>query len=313
MILCVTPNPALDRVILVRGLQPGRSSVGQHTLTVAAGKGVSTARAVRALGGDPVCAGFLAGDYGTYHEELLQHEGLKTAWTRLESPDAETRTTYVIVDPDTGQSTVINEPGPTVSVEDWARLHADVMRESALAKVVSFSGSLPAGSPPESFAHLISELSKARRSVWVDTSGEALRAAISACPAAIKINGAEAGSLLGTGVQGVESAVLAATELRQRGIGTVVISLGQMGAILSSDDGNWWAQPPTITVASAVGSGDSLLAGLMCGIAANINPPDALRQGVAAGGANALSLGAGQFTRSEFEAVLTATTLSRIS
>jgi 1-phosphofructokinase family hexose kinase len=313
MILCVTPNPALDRVILVRDLQPGMAAEGKHTLTVAAGKGVSTARAVRALGGDPVCAGFLGGDYGAYHEELLKSEGLKTAWTRLDSSDAETRTTYVIVDPVTGRSTVINEPGPTVSAEDWARLHADVMREAALAKVVSFSGSLPAGSPPDLFAHLISELCKAGRRVWVDTSGDPLRSAILACPAAIKINGGEAGSVLGTRVQGIDSAVLAANELRQRGIGTVVISLGEMGAILSSSEGNWWAQPPMITVASAVGSGDSLLAGIMCGVAGDIALPDALRQGVAAGGANALSLGAGQFTRSEFEAVLAGTTLKRIS
>src|SRR5712692_5019484 len=295
-ILCVTPNPALDRVLLVRGLQPGQSSTGQHTLTVAAGKGVSTARAVRALGGDPVCAGFLGGDYGAYHEELLQLEGLKTAWTRLESPDAEMRSTFVIVDPDTGRSTVINEPGPTVSADDWARLHADVMRESARVKVVSFSGSLPAGSPLDSFAHLIAALGKAGRAVWVDTSGEPLRIAVAACPAALKVNGAEAGSLLGMTINGIESAISAANELRQRGIGVVVISLGELGAILACSAGNWWAQPPTITVASAVGSGDSLLAGIMCGTADGIDLPDALRRGVAAGGANALSLGAGQFT-----------------
>jgi 1-phosphofructokinase family hexose kinase len=302
MILSVTPNPGIDHVVIVPGFKPGQAITHPETHTVAAGKGVSMARAARTLGADPVCAGFLGGFMGRLHIDLTTREGLKTAWTWL---DAETRTCTIIADTEQGIATVINEPGPTVSAADWARLCQDVWREAAQASYVSFSGSLPPGSSTEVYGDLIRALMAAGRSVFVDSSGDALRAALAARPTAIKVNGLEAGAILGRPVKTVAEALEAAAELRQRGIDLVALTLGERGAVMVSKDGQWMARPPRLQhIVSAVGSGDSFFAGLVSSLEAGLALAEALCRAVAAGAANALSAAAGEFQASQFAAIL---------
>jgi fructose-1-phosphate kinase PfkB-like protein len=59
-----------------------------------------------------------------------------------------------------------------------------------------------------------------------------------------------------------------------------------------------------VKVVSAVGSGDSLLAGIALGTAQSLLLEDSIRQGVAAGTANAMTLGAGVFTKNDFQHLL---------
>ncbi len=306
MILCVTPNPAIDRTLVVPGFAVGEVFRSTQTMLIAAGKGVSVARAAHTLGANPTCAGFLGGPTGQMHQELLSQEGIRTAWTWIE---AETRVCVIIADPDSGKATVVNDPGPRVTAEDWRRLSVDVLREAAQSAYVCFSGSLPPGSPVEAYSGLIRDLCAAGRPVWVDSSGESLRAALSASPTGIKVNGAEIGAVLGMEVRDFDSAFRAASRLRQMGIENVAITLGESGAILVSGSDEWCARPPRVQVISAVGSGDSFFAGLISALAANAQPDEALRRAVAAGAANALTPGAGRFTLDEFQEILAKTVL----
>lgn len=302
MIVSVTPNPGIDHVIIVPGFKPGQAITHPETYTVAAGKGVSMARAARTLGADPVCAGFLGGFTGRLHTDLTTREGLKTAWTWL---DVETRTCTIIADTEQGVATVINAPGPTVSAADWVRLRQDVLREAAQVNYVCFSGSLPPGSSTQTYGALIRELMATGRSVFVDSSGDALRAALAARSTAIKVNGSEAGAVLGRSVKTDAEALDAAVEIRKRGIDLVALTLGERGALLVGEGGQWSARPPKLqNVVSAVGSGDSFFAGLVSSLEARFSLPEALRRAVAAGAANALSPAAGDFQSSQFEALL---------
>jgi len=307
VILCVTPNPAVDRTLLVPGLRPGEVHRAAQTIVAAGGKGLNAARAMRALGGDPVCAGFLGGHSGRLLAELAEHESLRCVWTWIEG---ETRTCVIVVDPEDGEATVINEPGPAVAADDWARLQADVLRASARADCVCLSGSLPPGASPNMLADLLRALRAAGQHVWVDMSGAALRAALTVEEVGLKVNSAEVGAVLDRAVAGVEAACEAACALRQRGAGPVVLTLGELGAVMATDSGAWWARPPAVNVLSAVGSGDVFLAGLVTALAANASPAEALRQAVAAGAANALSAGGGRFALDDFQALLAATQIT---
>ncbi len=309
MLLSITPNPALDRVLTIPGFLPGMRADDTQAITTAAGKGVSTARAAHILGAKTLCAGFLGGVAGHRHQALLEQEKLPGAWTWIQ---AETRTCYIIVDPHSRKSTVINDPGPTVSSEDWTRLQADVVRLAEQSAYVSFNGSLPVGSPLEAYQGLIRALTEAGHFVWVDISGAALQTALDVIPTGLKVNGTEAGTLLGTTVSSVEEAAKAADTLRSNGIMIVIITLGELGAVMATSSGNWWARPPALEVVNAVGSGDSFLGGLLTALTNDASLPEALRNGVAAGGANALSLGAGQFELTDFETVLSVTMLQRL-
>jgi fructose-1-phosphate kinase PfkB-like protein len=128
--------------------------------------------------------------------------------------------------------------------------------------------------------------------VIVDTSGAALRAAFASRPWAVKVNAHELSELLGCTIKGVEEAAVALKELR-RCVQLAVVTLGAQGALAASDEGCWWACPPAIDLVSSVGSGDSLLAGLCCGLLRGQALAEALRLGVACGSANALTIGGG--------------------
>jgi 1-phosphofructokinase family hexose kinase len=306
VILCVTPNTAIDRTLIVPGFRAGEVLHAERALVVAGGKGLNVARSIRLLGTEARCAGFLGGHSGRLFAELVEHEGLRGAWTWIEH---ETRTCVIIVDPECGQATGVYEPGVTVSLEDWAHLQADVLRESTDASAVCFSGSLPSGVPPQAFADLIASLGAAGQRVWVDTSGAALQAALAAGPFGIKVNSSEAGAILGRDVRGVTAALEAADELRRAGPTLVALTLGASGAALVSETERWRVQPPPVRALSSVGSGDAFLAGLVTGFENGSDCSEALRWAVAAGTANALSAGGGQFTMADFNRLLSDVTI----
>ena len=309
MILCVTPNPALDRTMSVPGLRLGEVARATHSFTAAGGKGLNVARVVRGLGGAVLCAGFLGGHSGRLLAGLAEREGLPAAWTWFAG---ETRTSIILLDPQGGDATVINEPGPAVTSEDWARLTADVLRAAEGSDYVCLSGSLPPGSTAELLAELLRSLVTAGRQVWVDTSGAALAAALAIDAVGIKVNGAEAAEIAGLTIEHPAAALAAAHELRRGASSSIILTLGARGAVLLAEAGGWHAQPPALQVVSSVGSGDAFFAGLVVGLARGLGEPEALRQAVAAGAANALTVGGGRLELDDFRTILEQTTLARI-
>lgn len=299
MLLFVTPNPAVDRSCIVPDLTLGEVNRAQSTMVAAGGKGLNAARAARVLGGAARSAGFIGGRNGRWLADLAEQEGLAARWTWV---NAETRICSILADPKAGTATVVNEQGPTVTQTDWEALIADVHAASADCSVVGFSGSLPPGSPVDLYSRLVREVAVGK-SVWVDSSGVSLKAALDIPGIGLKVNGEEAGAILGRTIDSVDSALRAADELRARGAFSVVLTLGAEGAVVSHADARGWAKPPRLQVLSAVGSGDSFFAGLLLSFAEKLSVADALCRAAAAGAANALSLGGGSFTRTDFDRI----------
>src|SRR5512138_1568438 len=97
MILCLTPNPAIDRTLLLPGLTAGNVHRAETVIVVAGGKGLNVARVIRTLGGEPLCMGFTGGHAGRLLADLAQNEGLNSCWTWT---DSETRTCAIFISPD---------------------------------------------------------------------------------------------------------------------------------------------------------------------------------------------------------------------
>jgi 1-phosphofructokinase family hexose kinase len=309
MILCVTPNPALDRTMTVPGLRLGEVGRATGSFIAAGGKGLNVARVVRTLGGTALCGGLLGGHSGQLLADLAEREGLPAAWTWFAG---ETRTSIILLDPQGGDATVVNEPGPPVASDDWARLTADVLRAAEGSDFVCLSGSLPPGSTPELFATLLRSLVAAGRPVWVDTSGAALAAALAVDSVGIKVNGAEAAQIVGHSIEHPSTALAAARELQHGGSRPIILTLGERGAVMAGAVGGWHAQPPALRIVSSVGSGDAFLAGLAVALARGLTEPEALRQAVAAGAANALTVGGGHLELDDFQTILEQTTSTRM-
>jgi 1-phosphofructokinase family hexose kinase len=244
MILCLTPNPALDRTLIVPNLRLGEVNRAAQVIAAAGGKGLNVARAIHTLGSDPLCAGFLGGHTGRLVAQLAEQEGLRGVWTWVEG---ETRTCLIVVDPESSKATVINAPGPAITASDWRRWQSDVLPEAASAEHICLSGSLPPGAPLESFAEFLRALRATGRPIWVDASGEALQCALAVGGLNFKINEEEAGEVLGRLLNELDAVFRATVELCERGKAqAVIITRGLRGAVIRNDLGCWSAEPPSI-------------------------------------------------------------------
>jgi 1-phosphofructokinase family hexose kinase len=292
MIVIVTPNPAVDHTLVVPGLAVGAVQRASHGLVNAGGKGLNAARALRALGGDPLCLGPLGGPGGRLLAVLAQDEGVRAAWTWIAGP---TRTCVILIPEAGGESTVVNEPGPILNAAEWAALAADCLRETRPEDSVAFCGSLPGGVGAPDFCGLLAALVAGRRQVWVDSSGPALAAAAGVAGVNLKINGAEAAALLGLPViNGAAEAAHAVRLLLAQGHPMTVVTLGALGAVAADAENCWRARPPALQAVSAVGSGDAFLGAWLLAREQGRPIAECLRLATASGAANALAAGGGR-------------------
>lgn len=311
MLLCITPNPAIERTWVIPGLRLGEVFHVQEQVVLASGKGVNVARAAKILGAEVLCIGFLGGNSGRLLQDLAEREGLKGEWIWIEG---ETRAAVALVDPlDEGDATLISEAGPIITLFDWERLETAILRNAEHTELICFSGSFSPGTPFERFGVLIRQLQKAGKSVWVDCGGEGLVAALDAGAVGVKVNTSEASVLVGFSIREVDEAIRAGMVLRRQGAQIAVITMGEKGAVFSSQSGNWLAIPPRVRRVSSVGSGDAFLAGLMVALNKKMHPQEALCYAAAAGAANAQSLGGGVMQKEHFCAALSQVIVRQIS
>jgi len=299
MILCITPNPAIDRTVILPHLVLGDVHRAEKSIVAAGGKGLNVARTIRALDGQALNMGFLGGHTGQLLADLAQNEGLHSSWTWIKT---ETRTCTILVSQG-GEATEIDEPGVPVSKLDWKRLQRDVRKYVSAASLSCVSGSLPPESSADDLRGLLRVLISSGRQVWVDTSGTALDTVLAFPGVCIKVNGHEIGQSLGFEVRDGASAQQALRLLSERGLAAGLITLGAAGALLATNEGRWHAQGPSVRVVSTIGSGDSFLGGLVNALENGKVWHEALRDAVAAGTANALSAGGGQFSLQDFMAI----------
>lgn len=302
MILCINANAAIDKTVIVPGFHLNAIFRPQQVMAFPGGKGINAARGVKTLGGDPLVTGWVGGDAGKFIERGLHGEGIQTDFIHC---DFESRTCLSILDPENGSLTEIYEKGesvPTRQIEAFrSRFRANLHRFQA----VTFSGSLPPGVPSTFYAEMLQAARQAGVPAMLDSSGEPLRQGLElGRPTLVKPNLLEFQSLIGRDLSGLEEYARAAQETACLYDTLVVLSLGAEGAIAANAKSVALVRPPDITIRSAVGSGDCLLAGVTLGLVRGLSVPDALRQGVAAGTANALTVGAGHFNREDFERVL---------
>jgi tagatose 6-phosphate kinase len=309
MILCVNPNAAIDKTVVVNSFRLNVIQRPEQVLAFPGGKGCNVARALKTLGGQPVVGGWVGGFAGQFIETGLHDEGIDTAFIHT---DFESRTCLSILDPINHTLTELYEKGDAVPIEKTAEFEAWFRSHAADYEAVTFSGSLPPGVSLSFYRDMIEIAHGAKVPVLLDSSGEALRQGVTAKPLLVKPNETELVDLAGKAPQDRSGVAGAASDLSHRYETLVVISIGADGAIAADRDRTWHIRPPHVTIKSAVGSGDSTLAGITFGLTQGFAFEDAVKYGVAAGTANALTVGAGHFALSDFEDVLTRVSVERL-
>ncbi|MFD4632623.1 1-phosphofructokinase family hexose kinase [Streptomyces sp. NPDC058284] len=300
MILTVTLNAAVDLTYRVPALTPHASHRVTEVTERPGGKGLNVARVLAALGHDVTVTGFAGGDTGRSLRARLATEQPRVT-DALAPISGATRRTLAVVDAATGDTTQLNEPGPTVTPAEWTAFLAayEELAHRPGTAAIALCGSLPPGVPVGAYALLIRAARAARVPVLLDTSGEPLRRGVAARPDIIKPNADELAELTGT-----HEPSRATRDARRRGAHAVVASLGPEGLLAVTPDGNWQARPPERVRGNPTGAGDSAVAGLLSGLAEQLPWPDRLARAVALSAATVVAPVAGEFDPSAYEELL---------
>lgn len=276
-ILTLTLNPALDLTVRLARLEPGAVNRSETLLTHAAGKGVNVAQVLADLGHEVTVGGFLGEDNPQAFDALIARRGFADAFIRV---PGETRSNIKIAEQD-GRVTDINAPGPQVSEQAQLALLNQLTLIAPGHDAVVVAGSLPRGVSAQWFQSLLVHLKDLGLKVALDTSGEALRAGIKAGPWLIKPNTEELAEALDCATDSIAQQAQAAERLHAQGVEHVVVSHGADGVNWFSPGTALHATPPKVSVASTVGAGDSLLAGMLHGLLSFDLPETTLRRATA--------------------------------
>lgn len=284
-ILTVTPNPALDvstsvdRVVAEHKMRCGPTRLDPG------GGGVNVSRVVRNLGGRSLAVYAAGGPTGQAYRELLEREGIVGRVVRI---GQYTRESFTVDETGSGEQFRFVLQGPHLSEPEWRLMLSAVADDLPVTGFVVPSGSLPPGVPVDFYAQIARVARENNVRTAVDTSGEALRAALDEGVFLIKPSKRELGELVGASLSDEESLIDAARELVGLGRCEVVaLTLGGAGAIVVTAEQTLRLPPAEVEVQSTVGAGDSFLGGFLLRLAQGHNLADAFRTGVAAGGATA--------------------------
>jgi len=295
VIVTVTMNAAIDRTLTVPNFQRGQRHRASLGLTLAGGKGINIARALKRFGVPVVATGLAGGRTGTRIVEELTAEAILNDFVRI---DDESRTSTAIVDPTGSSYTEVNEWGPHVQPEELDTLLEKLTYLSRGADYVVFAGSLPRGIDDEFYAEAVRELNRRGAKTVLDSEGEPLRLGCPAEPFLVSPNEREAEQLVGQEFHDDDDFLVGLETIAELGARNVLITRESgCWALLRSEreTTRFRALAPRVDPVSAVGSGDVLLAGFIAARLDGRSEEEALRSAVAAGAASTLELGAGRF------------------
>jgi 1-phosphofructokinase family hexose kinase len=295
VIVTVTVNAAFDRTLTVPVFQIGYRHRSSEVLTLAGGKGINVARALKRLEVPVVATGLSGGRTGTRIVEELTSEAILNDFVRIA---AESRTSTAVVDPTAGSYTEINEWGPEVTPGELETLMEKLHYLSRGADFVVLAGSLPRKVPTSFYADAIRDLGRRDVRVVLDTEGEPLRLGVEAGPFLVSPNQREAEQLVGQELEDDTDFLMALEAIAEMGARNVVITL-ENGCFtllrIGKRTRRFRAFATRVEPVSTVGSGDVLLAQLLAALVEERSPDYAVRIAVAAGSAAVLEVGAGRF------------------
>ncbi len=288
MIYTVTPNPAMDRTVVIERFTVGAVNRIIRVQNDPGGKGVNVSKVIRALGGESVALGILGGSCGAEIEKMLGEEGIQARFIHARG---ETRTNTKIVDPVLGTVTDINEPGAPAEPEALDRLQGELLQLLQPGDIAVLAGSAPQGAPETLYYRLALACREKGARVFLDADGALFRHGVEAAPWLIKPNREELGRLAGRELHSLHACIQAGEALLDKGIHLLALSLGGEGALFLTKEKALHAEGLRVPVLSTVGAGDAMMAALALGSGRGLTLEDTLRLALAASAAKVMRRG----------------------
>ena len=301
MILTVTLNAAIDRTVAVPNFHLGHRHRAVEARTVAGGKGVNVARALKLLGRPVIATGLAGGPTGSRILERLAEESILNDFTQI---GEESRTNLAVVDPTSGQQTEINERGPAVAPEEFERFIEKLLYLAQGAEFCVVAGSVPPGLEPGVYARLITELRRLGVPTLLDTDGEPMRLGLRAGPDVVAPNELEAEQAVGHEFGDSADLALGLGGLLEMGAREAIVTRANGCVAILEENGHprrYEVEIDPLEPIATVGSGDAFVAGYISARFLGTRAPEALAYGVACGAESTQHFGAGEISPAEVE------------
>jgi 6-phosphofructokinase 2 len=297
-IITLTLNPAIDKTTYTSNIEPEKKLSCTHPLYNAGGGGVNVSRVLARLGSHSTPVYLAGGTSGNHFQQLLAKEYIASIVVPIEG---NTRTNLTVVEESTGLQFRFGMVSPPIQESEW-QFCLKILEQQLDFDYIIASGSIPPEVPKDFFGR-VAAIAKAKNArLIIDTSGEALEAAVKVGVFLIKPNLTELNTLWGKeevtleNVKEVSQAIIA-----ENACEAMAISMGANGALLVTKEEYIHISSPTVEVKSTVGAGDSMVAGIVYGLSNNWNWRDTLSYGVACGTATTLNEGTQLCKKEEVE------------
>ncbi len=286
MIITVTLNPAMDKVLVVDQFNLNVTNRIQKQFNCVGGKGTHISINLSLMGIRNTAVGVVMGPTGDEILEALGSMNIDVRFIRLE--EGNSRTNYVLVD-SSKNCTLIAEKGKLMDedvIERLKQLYQSIINKG---DIVVISGDA-SNQRNTNLQKELMDIAKDRGAkVCLDASGEHLYQGVRNGPFLIKPNLDELSTLYGKEIHNVQDILMAMDILKDFGIENIVVSCGGEGSFAYSEGKYYHVAAPKVEVKNTVGCGDALLAGLLAGLERKLSMQENLRQATAVAAATAMN------------------------
>lgn len=292
-ILTITLNPTVDKSSSVANIKPEKKLRCETPKYEPGGGGINVSRGLVRLGITNSALFTSGGRTGELLEKLLNKEKVTALPIRV---SGETRENFIVVATASNEQYRFGMPGQIVTDVDKTQIIEKIEKLSPFPDIVVISGSLPPGIAPDFLKKLIQIAKNNNSKVVIDSSGEALSAALDEGLYLVKPNIGELSRMTNIPHLDNDNVEKAAKNLINKGKAEIiVVSMGAQGAYLITKNESIHLPAPSVKKLSTVGAGDSMVAGMISILAKGGTPLEMARMGIACGSAATMNPGTGLF------------------
>lgn len=292
MILCICPNPSIDKLIYFDTFSLSKTNRIKKELSYPGGKGVHVAIGIKELGEEVALLCFWGGDSGRWIKQECESKGILCFGPNVENYS---RTCLTIISKNNSNETEILGKGPTIGALEYNAFFKDYEMLLKKSNIVSMSGSWPKNSIGANYSQFIKKASLLNIKSFIDCSGDLLINALKEKPFAVHINHHECYDVYKSN-NSLEVSLKMAKNCH-----ISAITYGEKGLYLYDGKKQVHALSRVEKVISTVGSGDCLMAGLIVAYKRNYDLVKMAKLAAACGAANCKRENIGMFYRSDVE------------
>jgi 1-phosphofructokinase family hexose kinase len=285
MILTVTLNPALDKILILNDFSVHklhRLESKEMSFITPGGKGVNIAQALKILGNEVIASGFAGGHAGHMLCDSIRELGITTNFIFT---TGSTRTNISILDRKHNTLTEVNDFGQEIPLEDIEFFIENYERILKRVKLVVIAGSLPRGVSSDIYKTLIDKAREKGKKVIIHTSPDYTEELIKLSPFLINPDMRSNHELFGKSIDGIPQFLEAGQHILANAPNTefVIFTHRLENVVAITRNQSYIIRPTDLKIVNMLGYADAYLSGFIHTYLQNLPTKEVLQYASAAG------------------------------